>query len=134
MRSIVVPTEAKTQVLNVTERLIEMVDDVVDGLAYFFIPHTTAALLISEDDMALRDDLVKVAENWLADLRPFAHIRRNNPNTEAHILSIFGGAGVTLAIEDGKLGLGDYQNVILLEMDGPKERLIHCKVIAAEGS
>ena len=55
-----VPTKAKTQVLNATERPIEMVDDVVDG----------------------------------------------------------------------KLGLGNYQNVILLEVDGPKEHMIHCKGIA----
>lgn len=131
MRTCTVQTGAKTQVLNVTESLTEMVRGVRDGLAFFYLPHTTAALLICEDDEGLRDDLLKVVENWLGAMRPFTHIRRDNPNAEAHILSAFGGTGVTLAIERGALGLGRYQNVLLLEMDGPKERKIHCKVVGA---
>jgi secondary thiamine-phosphate synthase enzyme len=133
MKSIAFQTKAKTQVLNVTEALAALVSDIEDGLAHFYLPHTTAALLICEDDEDLRNDIAKVAENWLTNLRPFKHIRRDNPNTEAHILSAFGGVGVTLAIENGKLDLGSYQNVLLLEMDGPKERTIRCKLIGSKG-
>jgi len=125
-----VETHQKVEVINVTQQLTELTGDVSDGIALFYIPHTTAALLMCEDDDKLRDDLVRVAENWLADCRPFKHIRRNNPNTEAHVLSAFGGTGLTVAIEDGKLDLGNYQNALLLEMDGPKQREIRCKVIA----
>jgi secondary thiamine-phosphate synthase enzyme len=133
MKTIEVQTEAKTQVINITEELAELVKEVKDGLAFFFVPHTTAALLICEDDEGLRDDLVKVAENWLVDLQPFTHIRRDNPNTEAHVLSAFGGTSVTLAIEEGRLELGNYQNVLLLELDGPKKRTISCKILSSVG-
>lgn len=131
IRKIEVQTKHKVEVVNVTHRLAEMVGDVQAGLARIYIPHTTAALLICEDDENLRTDLVRVAEQWLAGCRPFRHIRRGNPNTEAHILSAFGGTGVTLAIEEGKLDLGTYQNVLLLEMDGPKRREIRCKLVAS---
>ncbi|NJN81574.1 MAG: YjbQ family protein, partial [Caldilineaceae bacterium] len=40
------------------------------------------------------------------------------------------GNGITIAIENGKLDLGTYQNVLLLEMDGPKQRELRCKVLA----
>jgi secondary thiamine-phosphate synthase enzyme len=133
MRTLEIQTEAKTQVINVTEQLVGLVKGVEDGLAFFSLPHTTATLLVCEDDEELRNDLVKVAENWLVNLRPFTHIRRNNPNTEAHVLSAFGGTSVTLAIEDGKLDLGNYQNVILLELDGPKKRKIRCRVLPSMG-
>lgn len=124
-----IDTTRKTEAVNVTARLAELIGDAQDGLAYFYIPHTTAALILCEDDDELRADVERAAERWLADVRPFAHIRNNNPNSEAHILSAFGGAGVTLAIENGTLDLGTYQNVLLLEMDGPKQRELRCKVI-----
>lgn len=125
-----VQTHHKVEVVNVTERLAALVGDVRDGLALFYLPHTTAALLLCEDDAALRGDLVRTAETWLAPSRPFMHTRRNNPNAEAHLLSAFGGTTLTLAIADGKLDLGTYQNLLLLEMDGPKQREITCKAIA----
>ena len=128
VEKMVVQTQRKVEVINVTQQLGEMVGDVSEGLALFYIPHTTAALLLCEDDIELRNDLVRVAKNWLADCRPFTHIRRGNPNTEAHLLSAFGGTGLTIAIEEGKLDLGAFQNVLLLEMDGPKRREIRCKV------
>ncbi len=65
------------------------------------VPHTTGTLLMCEDDAGLRNDLARVAENWLAACRPFTHIRKNNPNAEAHILSAFGGHGLTVTVEAG---------------------------------
>lgn len=130
IRSITVETTHKTQVINLTAQLMALLDDVQSGIALFSVPHTTAALIICEDDDELREDIVKVAENWLADVRPFKHIRKNNPNTEAHVLSAALGTSIVLAIAGGKLNLGTYQNVLLVEMDGPKTRQVQIKVIA----
>jgi secondary thiamine-phosphate synthase enzyme len=124
-----VRTQQHVAVVNVTQPLRDLVGGATDGLVLFFIPHTTAALLICEDDEELRSDLVRVAENWLSGCRPFDHRRQGNPNTEAHLLSAFGGTHLTLAIEHGELQLGTYQNVLLLEMDGPKRREIRCKIV-----
>ncbi len=129
IQKIHIQTTRTTEAINVTSKLAELIDGVDEGLALFYLPHTTAALLLCEDDDELRADLERTAKQWLVNCRPFLHIRKNNPNAEAHILSAFGGASVTLAIEGGKLDLGTYQNVLLLEMDGPKERELRCKVI-----
>lgn len=125
----VIQTSQKTEVINVTQTLADVVTHVQRGLVLFSLPHTTAALVIAEDDTELRYDFVHVAENMLAGLRPFKHIRKNNPNAEAHIISAFAGTSVTLAVEEGKLLLGSYQHVLLLEMDGPKAREIHAAII-----
>jgi secondary thiamine-phosphate synthase enzyme len=127
-----VETHAKTEVLDVTQACLGLLPDVADGIALFYVPHTTAALLLCEDDAELRQDIVRVAETWLAGSRPFSHIRKNNPNAEAHILSAFGGSQVLVAIVDGRADLGTYQNLLLLEMDGPKTREIRCQVIAGQ--
>jgi secondary thiamine-phosphate synthase enzyme len=129
MPTVKVQTESKISIVNVTDIVREQVADIAEGIAIITVPHTTCALIISEDDQQLREDFIKVCERWLEDLRPFKHIRRNNPNTEAHILSAFGGTSVLLAIDKGDLQLGNFQNILLLELDGPKTRKINCRFL-----
>ena len=130
-RNISIQTQDHTEVINVTESLADLVKDVQEGLGLFYVPHTTAALLICEDDDELRRDLINVAENLFAPLRPFEHIRNNNPNAEAHLTSALGGTSLMIPILKGKLDLGTYQNILLLEMDGPKSRQIKCSLITS---
>ena len=130
-RTYTLQSSAKTEVIPVTESLAALCADVEDGFALFYTPHTTAALILCEDDAELRDDIVKAAEAMFTPLRPFSHIRNNNPNTEAHLFSAMSGTQVIVAIEHGKLDLGTYQNLLFIELDGPKQREIRCKVWSA---
>lgn len=123
--SLSVETGAKAWIGNITEQVQEAVAGVDSGLVHISIPHTTAAIFLAEDDDELREDYIKVATESLADQRPFKHIRKNNPNTEAHVFSSLFGATLTLVMDEGKLQLGTYQNIMLLEMDGPKTRTVH---------
>jgi len=131
MRQITVETDQKTQVRDLTAQCQSLTSSVQNGVAIFHIMHTTAALILCEDDADLRQDLLKVAQNWLRDLRPFQHARRSNPNAEAHILSAFAGASLAIPVLDGKLALGSWQNILLLEMDGPRQRTVTCMAIEA---
>ena len=79
-------------------------------------------LIINEDDAELRVDIANTAAHLLDDLEPFTHARKGNPNAAAHIFSALAGASLTLAVEGGRLALGTYQNVLLIELDGPKTR------------
>ncbi|MCA9905035.1 MAG: secondary thiamine-phosphate synthase enzyme YjbQ [Anaerolineae bacterium] len=115
-------TAHKIEVLNVTQQIADLVRGVEDGLAYISVPHTTAALIINEDDAELRVDIVNTAAHLLDDLEPFTHARKGNPHAAAHIFSALAGASLTLAVEGGRLALGTYQNVLLIELDGPKTR------------
>lgn len=114
-----------------TEALAALCADVEDGFALFYTPHTTAALILCEDDADLREDILKTAEAMFAPLRPFRHIRNDNPNTESHLFSAMAGTQVIVAIEHGRLDLGTYQNLLFIELDGPKQREIRCKVWSA---
>lgn len=127
--SMTVATAHKTEVVNVTAALAELVPAGKSGIALFSVPHTTAALIVSEDDEELRDDILKAAEGLFAGMRPFKHIKKNNPNAEAHIFSALAGTSVVLGVEKGQLDLGTYQNILLIELDGPKTRQIHFTLI-----
>lgn len=127
--TITVQSTQALEVLNVTEQLAAVVTGIEDGLAHFYVPHTTAALLINEDDDELRDDIAKAACELLAHVRPFTHARKGNPNAEAHIFGALMGASLTIAVDNSKLDLGAWQNILLLELDGPKQREIRCRVL-----
>ena len=123
-----VETGNKVWIDNITARVEEAVQEVDSGLAHISIPHTTAAIFLAEDDDELREDYIRIATDTFAGLRPFKHIRKNNPNTEAHAFSSLLGSSLTVVVEDGELQLGTFQNIMLLEMDGPKERSVNIRV------
>ncbi len=126
MTTITVKTTQKAEIVNVTDLLAPLVESIEEGIAVISLPHTSAALIICEDDNELRGDIVRAAQEMFSPLRPFRHLRNNNPNAEAHLLSAFAGTSLTLGILKGKLQLGTYQNVLLLELDGPKTRELQC--------
>lgn len=128
-----IDTNHKTQAIDVTSICQSLIADAKNGLAVFNVMHTTAALVVGEDEPDLRDDLARVAAHWLADLRPFQHGRYSAPNAEAHITSALAGTTLTLPIVDGKLLLGRWQSILLLELDGPRRRKLVCTVIETQG-
>lgn len=127
MKQIDVITRQSAEVIDVTGQVGGMLAGGGDGLAIVSIPHTTAALVLSEDDEELRRDLIRVARRWLEHCGPFEHRKKNNPNTAAHVLSAFGGTSLLLAVAGGRLELGEYQRILLLELDGPKTRTIRLR-------
>ena len=129
MKEIEVLSQDALQVIDVTDRVAAMISSSDDGIAFVSVPHTTAALLLSEDDEELRRDIIRVARHWLADCGPFEHIKKNNPNTVAHVLSSITGTSLTIGIANGKLDLGTYQRILFLELDGPKSRKIRCRTL-----
>lgn len=128
-----VASERKIQVLNITEKCQNSIGGAKNGVAVFNLMHTTAAIMVGEDEPDLHDDIARVAEHWLADHRPFRHGRYGAPNAEAHITSALTGTSLTIPIVDGKLLLGAWQSILLLELDGPRRRRIVCTIIEMQG-
>lgn len=120
-----VSTRSVLDVINVTGVAAEVMGQFGTGVGFVFTPHTTAAIIVSEDDEPdLHHDLKLVAEQWLDGVGPFRHARNNNPNTVAHVLSSFAGSSATVPVESGELSLGTYQSLLLLEFDGPRTRQV----------
>lgn len=132
--TIKVQSTTRSEVLNITQPVQDGVTPGDSGLLFIRIPHTTAAIFIGEDDEELRADILKVATQSLTALRPFRHIRNNNPNTEAHVFSSLFGTSITVRVHDGRLLLGQYQHILLLEMDGPKQRTVELDLFPAEST
>jgi secondary thiamine-phosphate synthase enzyme len=123
-----VRTAARLDLVNISDRLATAVAEsgVRDGLVCVSIPHSTAALIVNEDEDGLRQDILRLAEKTIEPLRrlaPFAHDRIDD-NAAAHLTSIFFQPAITLPIAAGRPVLGTWQSLFLLDLDGPRTRTV----------
>lgn len=124
-----VSTNERYELVDVTAEVQEIVgeSEIKDGLCLVFVPHSTAAVVLTENEESLKKD-------WLAVLRmlvegfDFLH-NRIDDNADSHILSGLLGQGKVLPIEDGRLVRGTWQQIFLVELDGPRERKVVVKLI-----
>lgn len=115
-----VKTRKKREVIDITDRVEELVAAKKQtGACSVFVLHTTAALTTADLDPGTDLDMLDAFEAMV----PKLHYRHpHNPaHVGDHILSALIGTSVTLPVENGKLLLGTWQRVILLEFDGPRE-------------
>jgi secondary thiamine-phosphate synthase enzyme len=129
LETLALKTEEKQQLINITSRVKEIVNTsgIKNGFIGLFSQHTTAALMVSEFQGALLDDIRGFLHRVIEDDLPYKH---NSPeysdcdrkNAASHLRSLLFNNSVVLPVEEGKLVLGQFQSVILAEMDGPRER------------
>jgi secondary thiamine-phosphate synthase enzyme len=96
---------------------------VEEGLCSVYVPHATAAIVINEnDDPNLCTDLLDA----LAKLVPEGVWRhdRVDHNGAAHIKAAMLGPSETVPVRGGRLLLGTWQAIMLLELDGPRQRRV----------
>ena len=92
----------------------------VEGRAFVFCPHTTAAITINENaDPDVLHDLEIGLDRAFPDRAEFRH---SEGNSAAHLKSSCVGASETVLIKDGKLLLGTWQGIYFCEFDGPRRR------------
>lgn len=118
-----VATERSIQAIDITDRISEA-GPFPDGFVWVSVPHTTAALILCEADDKMLADVERAAGRLLAPLEPFTHDKNDNPNAAAHLMSAFMGSQLLLQSVAGVLDLGTYQRVLLVELDGPRERQV----------
>jgi secondary thiamine-phosphate synthase enzyme len=125
-----VETHARVEFKDITELVQKVVADsgAQSGTCFLFVPHTTAAILINEnDDPGLQKDL----DSFLKSLAPRdATYHHNDGNCDAHLKSAVIGNSKSLLVENGRLILGRWQGIFLCEFDGPRRRELRIKVLA----
>jgi secondary thiamine-phosphate synthase enzyme len=124
-----VETSARVEFRDVTRVIQDFIKEsgVQSGVCYVFVPHTTAAILINEnDDRALQGDF----DEFLKQLAPpDRNYRHNDGNCDAHLKAALMGCSKTLLVENGHLVLGRWQGVFLCEFDGPRLRDVRVKIV-----
>lgn len=125
-----VETHSRVEFCDITETVRKLVAEsqVESGLCCLFVPHTSAALLINEnDDPGLRRDLDEFLERLAPVDQEYHH---NDGNCDAHLKAALLGGSKTVLVEDGRLLLGQWQGIYFCEFDGPRRRRIVVKIMA----
>ncbi|MFH0973500.1 MAG: secondary thiamine-phosphate synthase enzyme YjbQ, partial [Candidatus Micrarchaeota archaeon] len=90
-----------------------------DGVLFVFVPHCTAALIVNEFEPRICRDY----EKYFAELRKqkWEHDSIDD-NAAAHIGSAAAGSECFFLVKNGEILLGTWQRIILMELDGPRDR------------
>ncbi len=119
---------------NITPEVERVVREsgVQEGLVLVNAMHITASVFINDDESGLHTDYKK----WLEQLAPFdespqryAHNRTGEDNADAHMKRQIMGREVVVAITNGKLDFGPWEQIFYGEFDGRRAKRVLVKVI-----
>jgi secondary thiamine-phosphate synthase enzyme len=122
-----VSTNQKIQVLDITADIAAK-KRIKDGAILLYVPHTTAGLVINENESNLKRDM----ERFYGSLAKGSWQHNSiDDNAEAHLVSTALNSSITIPVEKGELVLGTWQSILFVELDGPRERKVLMKELSA---
>jgi secondary thiamine-phosphate synthase enzyme len=133
-----IETTKRVEIRDLTAQLQEIVRaaGVDAGLVTLSSMHTTTAVFVNEPQSALLDDVQQLFERLAPRSGDWKH---NDPrysdcdrhNADAHLRAIVLGSSVTLQVAAGALTMGQWQRVLMAELDGPRTRSLVVQILAA---
>ncbi|MGQ9921540.1 MAG: secondary thiamine-phosphate synthase enzyme YjbQ [Desulfobacca sp.] len=133
-----VATTAETDIIDLTPLVARQVaaSGVRHGQVTLFIPGSTAALTTIEFESGVIDDLRGALDRLLPRDIPYEHNRRwGDGNGYAHVRAAFCRPDLTVLIEDHRLLLGTWQQIVLLDFDNrPRERTVRGQIMGIPSS
>lgn len=121
VHEITIATSEPRQVLDITGEVNKYIQEGT-GTVSIFVTHTTAAITTADLDPGTDLDLLDALHSMLPE-RKWRH-PHNPQHAPAHLLASIVGPEVSVPYAAGKLRLGTWQRIILLEFDGPRDRTI----------
>ncbi|HSW37532.1 MAG TPA: secondary thiamine-phosphate synthase enzyme YjbQ [Candidatus Saccharimonadales bacterium] len=112
-------TGKSRQVLDITDEVQKLVKTDAKAVTVF-VAHTTCAVTTADLDPGTDEDLLDAVWEMIPKLN-YRH-PHNPGHVPAHLASSIIGPSVTISVQNGKLVLGTWQRIVLIELDGPKDR------------
>ncbi len=125
-----IQSSEREQVIDITEEINKLLkrEKVEKGICVIFLPHTTAALIANESyDENLSKDILNCLRQQVGKGK-WLHDAIDN-NADSHIKASLLGNSLVVPIQHSKLLLGQWQGIMLVELDGPRKRKVIVEVI-----
>jgi secondary thiamine-phosphate synthase enzyme len=130
-----VQTDQRVELVDLTNKVMEYVRrfNIREGIVSLWSMHTTCSLFINEFQTALLTDIRRFLEQMVARDAEWLH---NNPdhsdcdrsNADSHLRALLLGHSLTLQISGGEVVLGQWQRILMAELDGPRARSLRIQV------
>lgn len=137
--TLTIATGKTLQVLDLTDEVMARVVamGVREGIATLSSQHTTCSVFVNESQKALREDIEQFLLHIVDSATPWLH---NDPehsdcdrmNAGAHLRALMLSHSQTMQISGGELVLGQWQRVLVAELDGPRTRTLRLQVMGVE--
>ena len=113
------------RVMDVTDRVAGFVSQGGDGLLNVFVPHATAGVAIMETGSGSEADLVEALERIFPRDSRYRHSHGSPGHGADHVLPALVSPSVTIPVRQGRLGLGTWQRIVLVDLnqDNPDRRI-----------
>ena len=129
---IIINTEEPVEIVNITHQVEKIVANsgIKEGLCLINPMHITASVFINDEESGLKEDYKK----WLEELAPkdvnkYKHNLTGEDNAHSHLKRTIMGREVVVAVTDGKLDFGTWEQIFYGEFDGQRPKRILIKVI-----
>ena len=126
---VVISTDERIEVVDLTDRIMTFAHHlrIRKGIINLWSLHTTCTVFINEFQEALLSDIKRFLEQMVARDEEWLH---NDPthsdcdrmNADSHLRALLLGHSLTLQISGGEVVLGQWQRVLMAELDGPRAR------------
>jgi secondary thiamine-phosphate synthase enzyme len=133
--TLVISTDQRVELVDVTNLVMEFVRrfNMREGLVSLWSMHTTCSLFINEFQTALLTDIKRFLEEMVARDAEWLH---NNPdhsdcdrqNADSHLRALLLGHSLTLQVSGGEVVLGQWQRILMAELDGPRARSLRIQI------
>ncbi len=125
-------TQSRRQLINITPEVDKCLAEcgITEGICLVNAMHITASVFINDDESGLHNDF----EKWLEKLvpeKPYSQYQHNRfeDNADAHLKRTIMGREVVVAITDGKLDFGPWEQIFYDEFDGKRRKRVLVKII-----
>jgi secondary thiamine-phosphate synthase enzyme len=125
-------TKTRRQLINITPTVEECLKEsgIKEGFVLCNAMHITASVFINDDESGLHGDFEKWLEK-LAPEKPYSQYGHNTyeDNADAHLKRTIMGREVVVAVTDGKLDFGPWEQIFYGEFDGKRRKRVLVKII-----
>lgn len=125
-------TDERVELINITNKVREVLkeSEIKEGLCLVNAMHITASVFINDDESGLHQDY----KEWLEELAPHEPISQYahngfEENADAHLKRQIMGREVVVAVTEGKLDFGPWEQIFYGEFDGQREKRVLVKII-----
>lgn len=125
--TIEIETQSPKQVIDITGQVGRLLDGASGGICYLYLKHTTAGLTVMTWEAGVPEDIMDILQSLTPKL---AYRHDSAAHVAAHFLSALVGPSVHVPVQAGRLALGQFQRVVLLEFEGPRKREIEMRLLS----
>ncbi len=124
-------TKSKIEIKYITDKVQGVIDKsgVKEGLVLVNPMHITAAVVVNDNEHGLHSDYLRILEKLVPYNADYRHNDTGEDNAAAHIWRQLIGHQVVMAITNGKLDLGPWEQIFYFEFDGKRKKRVLIKII-----